>query len=250
MVNIENNVLKYGLIGKNISYSFSKGYFTEKFVKLGLTDRIYENYDLDKIDEVMSILNDKDIRGLNVTVPYKEAVIPFLTEMHPMALEIGAVNTIAFKDGMKIGHNTDALGFKASLLPHLPKNTKKALILGTGGASKAVIYVLNELDILPTLVSRELSRGDVTYDSLTELQVSQHQLIINCSPVGTYPNIGLKPAIPYNGIGRNHLLYDLVYNPNKTAFLQEGEDRGASICNGIRMLEFQAEAAWNIWQAS
>ncbi len=240
---------KYGLVGKNISYSFSRGYFTEKFARLGLENVTYENYDLQEIGEIESVFkNEVGLKGLNVTIPYKEEVIPFLNELHPVAEEIGAVNTIAFQGDIRIGHNTDAIGFKASLIPMLPDNCKQALILGTGGASKAIRHVLTELEIAYTIVSRQPEEGMYSYDELDKEIIAANLLIVNSTPLGTYPNIGLRPEIPYDGIGERHCLFDLVYNPAKTAFLTEGEKRGARIANGLRMLELQAEASWNIWQ--
>ena len=240
---------RYGLIGKDIAYSFSKRYFSEKFSKSGTINASYENFDLAEIDAVESVFqNIPGLKGLNVTIPYKEAIIPFLSDLDPVAAKIRAVNTIALSSGKRIGYNTDVIGFRESLLPLLPKNCSKAMVLGTGGASKAVRFVLNELDLKTTLVSRKSTKGDTTYTALTPEEVSTHSLLINCTPLGTHPAVEEKPPIPYEGIGPGHLLYDLVYNPPKSAFLSEGEKQGAAIINGLRMLELQAEAAWQIWQ--
>lgn len=242
---------RYGLVGKDIGYSFSKGYFTEKFATLGIEDAIYTNYDLEDIAQISTLFKEVDtLCGLNVTIPYKENVIPYLTELDPIAQEIGAVNTIAFSGKEIIGFNTDTLGFRASLQPHLTQAMNKAMVLGTGGASKAVLHVLRELDIEATKVSRDPRKGDITYADLNAGMVADHKLIINCTPLGTFPKISKKPELPYEGVHDAHLLYDLVYNPLKSAFLLEGESRGAAICNGIRMLELQAEASWNIWQST
>lgn len=240
---------RYGLVGNRISYSFSKGYFTQKFTQMGIKDTVYDNFDLDDISEITVLLKNPQIKGLNVTIPYKEAVIPYIDRLHPVADEIGAVNTISFSGDQVVGHNTDALGFKLSLMPLLKDSIKKALVLGTGGASKAVLHVLEELNIRVTNVSRSGNKGDITYDDLTTQVINHHKLIVNTTPVGTFPNISLKPALPYEGLTSEHVLYDLVYNPLKTAFLEEGFNRGATISNGIRMLELQAEAAWEIWQS-
>lgn len=238
---------RYGLLGKNISYSFSQGYFTQKFNDLGLMDHSYENFDLQKIEEVKNVLNQGDIRGLNVTIPYKQEIIPFLDELDPKAKQIGAVNTIQFSKKGLIGFNTDAYGFQKSLEPYLKPHHKSALILGTGGASKAVQYVLNELGISNTFVSRSKKGGQYTYEELDRGIIQKNTLIINCTPLGTHPNVEDKPEIPYQHIGTQHLLYDLIYNPEKTSFLSMGESNGAAICNGLKMLKGQAEKAWEIW---
>lgn len=238
---------RFGLLGKNISYSFSQGYFSKKFKALGLNDHSYENFDIQKIDELKNVLAQDNLKGLNVTIPYKQVVIPYLDELDPKAEKIGAVNTIQFtKNGLK-GFNTDAYGFQKSLEPFLKPHHKNALILGTGGASKAVRFVLDELGIGNTYVSRSKKDGQYTYEELDQSIIEKNTLIINCTPLGTYPNIDEKPALPYQLIGSNHLLYDLIYNPEKTSFLASGEAYGASICNGLKMLEQQAEKAWEIW---
>jgi shikimate dehydrogenase len=240
----------FGLIGKQISYSFSRGYFAEKFKKLNLDHHVYENFDLAAITEFPNLLAQRpDLKGLNVTIPYKEAIIPYLVDLSAEAKAIGAVNTIAFRDGLPIGHNTDAHGFDAALRPFLKAHHFKALLLGTGGASKAVAHVLEQRGIPFTFVSRSAKIGGLTYQELTPTIIKEHPLIINCSPLGTFPNIEDKPALPYSGITPQHLLFDLIYNPGKTAFLAAGQARGASICNGLKMLEEQAEKAWDIWTA-
>ena len=238
---------KFGLLGKNISYSFSQGYFTQKFKDLGLTNHSYENFDIQNIGELKNVLAQDNLKGLNVTIPYKQDVIPYLNELDAKAEKIGAVNTIQFtKTGLK-GFNTDAYGFKKSLEPFLKPHHRNALILGTGGASKAVRFVLDELGIANTYVSRSKKQGQYTYEELDKDIIKKNTLIINCTPLGTFPNVEAKPQIPYQYIGANHLLYDLIYNPEKTAFLALGEANGATICNGLKMLEQQAEKAWKIW---
>jgi len=249
MDNAQNNSNKYGLIGKNIDYSFSRGYFAEKF-QLENLDHTYENFDLNDISEFENIFrNNKNIKGLNVTIPYKETVIPYLDKLNKRAKSIGAVNTIKLtKKGKRIGYNTDYFGFKKSIEPHLTKHHKKALILGTGGASKAIAYALQKLNIDYSFVSRTKKEGiTFTYSELTDTIIESHQILINCTPVGTFPNVNNCPDIPYDGITNNHILYDLIYNPEKTKFLQLGEVQNAISINGLKMLELQAEKAWEIW---
>ena len=242
------NTLNYGLVGRNISYSFSKDYFSKKFELEDKTNCTYSNFDIDDIKELKSILHQNpNIKGLNVTIPYKENVMPLLDKLHSKALKIGAVNTIKItKSGKLKGYNTDEYGFRKSLLPHLKKQHKKALILGTGGASKAIAYSLKKLNIPYQFVSRK-TNGDYNYSTLTEEIIMNHQIIINCTPVGTHPKINECPNIPYQAITKNHLLYDLIYNPSETLFLRKGKAQGASICNGLDMLIKQAEKAWRIW---
>ena len=238
---------RFGLLGKNISYSFSQGYFTQKFKDLGLTNHSYENFDIQNMEELKNVLAQDNLKGLNVTIPYKQDVISYLDELDAKAEKIGAVNTIQFtKNGLK-GFNTDAYGFKKSLEPFLKPHHRNALILGTGGASKAVRFVLDELGIANTYVSRSKKQGQYTYEELDKDIIKKNTLIINCTPLGTFPNVEAKPQIPYQYIGAKHLLYDLIYNPEKTAFLALGEANGATICNGLKMLEQQAEKAWEIW---
>ncbi|WP_209399535.1 shikimate dehydrogenase [Pseudozobellia sp. WGM2] len=244
-----NKEHRYGLVGKNIAYSFSKGYFKEKFKKLGLANYSYENFDLQDINEFSDVLRKtSSLKGLNVTIPYKQEVIPFMNSLDSQAEQIGAVNTIQFtKNGPK-GFNTDAYGFENTIKPFLQDYHKKALILGTGGASKAVAFVLSELQIDSVFVSRNPSDEQMSYTDLNDKVFEEYTVLINCTPLGTHPNVEKKPNIPYQAITEKHLLFDLIYNPSKTAFLQEGESRGARICNGHRMLELQADRAWEIWQ--
>ena len=240
----------YGLIGKDISYSFSQNYFSIKFKDEDITDAKYQNFDIQNINKFKeNILTTKGLSGLNVTIPYKESIIPFLDALDKKAKKIGAVNTIKFtKKGRLKGYNTDIYGFKKSIKPHIKKHHKKALILGTGGASKAIAYVLKQLNIQFHFVSRQQSKAvSYTYDTLTETIINDHQIIINCSPVGTFPNVNEAPNIPYGGLSKKHVLFDLIYNPSQTVFLKHGKNRGATTINGYDMLVFQAEKSWKIW---
>ncbi|AMA49149.1 MULTISPECIES: shikimate dehydrogenase family protein [Flavobacterium] len=241
---------KLGLLGKNISYSFSRNYFTNKFQNEFLTSIFsYDNYDIQKIDEFKEIIiNEPNLIGLNVTIPYKEEIIPYLDELSEIAKNIEAVNTIKITSDKKlIGHNTDFYGFQKSLTPLLQNHHKKALILGTGGASKAIAYVLKSLEIDFLFVSRKQFNDTITYDQLNNSILTEYTIIINCTPLGTYPNIQDCPTIPYEFITSNHLVYDLIYNPEKTTFLAKAEEKGAIIKNGYEMLVLQAEKAWKIW---
>ncbi len=239
----------FGLIGKNIDYSFSRTYFSEKFKQQHL-ECVYQNFDLSSIEEFPYIFDGKNISGLNVTIPYKEAVIPNLDALDHEAEAIGAVNTIHIKNNKLIGYNTDHYGFKTSLIPHLNSTHKKALILGTGGASKAVVYALGSLGIETQFVSRSKKiKGTLNYTDLKTSDIQEHTLIVNCTPLGTHPNIEECPPIPYNGIGKNHLLYDLIYNPSETKFLNYGKKANAKTLNGLKMLELQAEKSWEIWHS-
>ncbi|TXB66608.1 shikimate dehydrogenase [Vicingus serpentipes] len=241
----------YGLIGHPLSHSFSKKYFTEKFEKENITDCSYELFDIDNIEKLVPILNqNSSLKGLNVTIPYKESVIPYLTELSPEAKEIGAVNTIKIEGDKLIGHNTDYFGFKQSLKPFVEINHERALILGTGGASKAVVYALNSININCLFVSRNPKNdNEISYEDVNEYVIKHHQIIVNTTPIGTFPNIEEKPNINYNLITANHLLYDLVYNPKQTVFVKEGKQRGAITLNGYQMLQLQAEKAWQIWNS-
>lgn len=251
MVKNENKHL-FGLLGKNISYSFSRGYFTEKFDLLNLSNHHYVNFDIQNVSEIKTVLKDNanSLKGMNVTIPYKESIFEYLDKVNKKARKIGAVNTIKLTSkGELIGFNTDFYGFKNSLKPLLKKHHKKALILGTGGASKAVAYALKKLDIDYNFVSRN-GDGDTIfrYDDLNKKSIEEYTIIINCTPLGTHPNTDSCPNIPYQFISEKHLLYDLIYNPNETLFLSKGKQQGAIIKNGLEMLELQAEKAWEIWQ--
>jgi shikimate dehydrogenase len=243
--------VKYGLVGKNISYSFSKNYFYEKFSMLQLQNFIYENFDMQSIDSLPVILNEnrKSLKGLNITIPFKEEVFKYLDEVDDEAKTIGAVNTIKILDNYRLkGYNTDIYGFENSLKPILQKHMKRALILGTGGASKAVAFVLNKLEIAFKYVSRNPENKEtITYQSIDDKIIKKYHLIINCTPLGTFPEIEKLPDLPYEKLTNKHLLYDLIYNPSVSSFLQKGRDMGVAIKNGQEMLELQADRSWEIW---
>jgi shikimate dehydrogenase len=238
----------YGIIGYPLSQTFSPDYFNAKFERLGLKDS-YHKFPLATIDELKAVLQSHpELKGLNVTIPYKEAVIPFLDELHDTAQEIGAVNTVKIRDGKLKGYNTDVTGFRDSLQPLLQPQHRQALILGTGGASKAVAYALQQLHVAYRFVSRTPAAGEFSYAMLDRKTIEEHLLIVNTTPLGMTPDMDNAPAIPYEYLGPSHLLYDLIYNPAETLFLQRGKVQGAAIKNGYDMLIGQAEAAWNIWQ--
>lgn len=240
---------KFGLIGKNISYSFSRSYFEKKFSELGIT-ATYENFDLPDISHFRKVLEENpELEGLNVTIPYKEEIIPFLNSLDTEAAQIGAVNTINFSGGKLKGFNTDHHGFAEAIRPLLEPTDKKALILGTGGASKAVAYALRRLDIIPVFVSRSGNKGGYTYAQLGQEVMKEHSIIINTTPLGTFPNTSTFPTIPTDYLSSKHLLFDLIYNPEKTRLMELAEEKGARTCNGKRMLELQAEKAWEIWNS-
>jgi shikimate dehydrogenase len=240
-----------GLVGRNISYSFSRGYFADKFEKENLSDHKYVNFDIQTIEDFPKVIHEFKFRlkGLNVTIPYKQDVFAYLDSVHKVAQKVGAVNTIKItKKGNLKGYNTDVVGFRDSIEPLLLPHHNKALILGTGGASKAVAYVFKELGIKYLKVSRNpRKKKEIAYTDLTEELLNKYTVIVNCTPLGTFPKVDQKPEIPYQFLGQNHLLYDLIYNPEKTAFLLEGEARGAQIKNGLEMLQLQAEESWRIW---
>ena len=239
----------YGLIGHPLTHSFSKKYFTEKFEKEHLTDCKFELFDIPTINDLRVILaQNTNLKGLSVTIPYKEVVMEYLDEIDETAKKIGAVNTIKIENNKLIGYNTDYFGFKQSLKPFLEISQERALILGTGGASKAVYHALTSLNINCLFVSRNPKNdNEISYEEVNEYVIRNHQIIVNATPIGTFPNINEKPAIKYNEITSKHLLYDLVYNPSETQFLKEGKQRGAMVLNGLQMLQLQAEKAWEIW---
>ena len=245
----KQNKHKFGLLGRHISYSFSKAYFSKKFENEKLPHS-YVNFDVNNIEAFINILkNEKQLKGFNVTIPYKIDIIPFLNSLNKHAQNIGAVNTVKIlKNGQLKGYNTDYYGFKKSIKPYLKSYHQQALILGTGGASKAVIYALNQLNILHHVVSRTKKEGvDFTYSDLKKNILTSHQIIVNCTPLGTFPNVDDCPEIPYQFIQNTHLLYDLIYNPAETKFLKHGKSANATTINGSKMLELQAEKAWKIW---
>lgn len=242
---------QFGLIGYPLSHSFSKGYFTEKFQKENITDCQYDVFPLEKIEDFVELCRQhKNLAGLNVTIPYKEKIIPLLSGLNEEANAIGAVNTIKFVGGKMIGYNTDCYGFEMSLKPLLLPHHTSALLLGTGGASKAVEYVLRKLGIEYQYVSRTKNEKTISYEELNKDIISRTSLIVNCTPLGMYPNVDAAPDIPYNFITNNHLLYDLIYNPEETRFLKEGKARGAQTKNGLEMLYLQAEKSWAIWNTN
>jgi shikimate dehydrogenase len=241
----------FGLIGQTVSHSFSKQYFDEKFFREGLRDHHYELFPLNNIKDIEKLITDtKGLSGLNVTLPYKEQVIKYLDEVDAEAKRIGAVNVIKFKDGKRKGYNTDSDAFFETVEKWLPKNKKlKALILGTGGSSKAVQEALAKLNLEYKIVSRERAKGNFTYEDLEKKPklLADSKLIINTTPLGMHPNTDTMPPIIYDSIGNEHYVYDLIYNPARTLFLQKAEMRGATIKNGLEMLHVQAEKSWRIW---
>ena len=240
----------FGLIGYPLTHSFSKKYFTEKFEKLGLTDCLYENFSIAGIGEVKKILfNYPSLKGLNVTIPHKESILSLLDEKSEVVKKISACNCIKIIGDKLKGFNTDTIGFEKTLLAKLKPHHKKALILGTGGAARAVEFVLNKLGIDIKYVSRKPSVRHFSYEQLTPSVIEEHSLIINTTPLGMYPNIVQAPPIPYEALTPRHFLYDLIYNPEKTLFLQKAEQMGADILNGYDMLVIQAEESWNIWNS-
>ena len=240
---------KYGLIGKNINYSFSKKYFNDKFLKENITNCSYENYDLQSVKDFKKIIKDNSIKGFNVTIPYKEEIMEFINKIDPIAKKIGAINTIKIHNKNIIeGYNTDYIGFVISL-KNLISNQKKALVLGTGGASKAIIFGLSSIGIESTIVSRNKREGVISYSELNKKVIEENTIIINCTPLGTFPETQKCPKIPFEFLSSNHICYDLIYNPEKTKFLLESEKMGATIINGKKMLENQANESWKIWNS-
>ena len=247
---IKKDLIKqFGLVGKNIDYSFSRNYFSSKFESEKKTNHHYVNYDLESIDQIKDVFTKRPIpNGLNVTIPYKKEVIPYLDDLSKEAKKIQAVNTIVWHtNGKVIGHNTDHIGFKRSLNESISKKPKKALILGTGGASGAIEFVLNKMDCEIRFVSRNPKANQFSYDQLTKKQLGEIDLIVNTTPLGTFPNINETPPIPYEFINSTHFLFDLIYNPTESRFLKEGRLRGAQTSNGHKMLVYQAEKSWKLW---
>lgn len=246
----------YGLIGYRLGYSFSKGFFTEKFEKEGLKDYEYANFELDSIEEFPGIFEKNDhIAGLNCTIPYKQQIMPYLDEIDSEAAEVGAINTVKIlrRDG-KIrlkGYNTDIYGFENSLKPMLNEKHKKALILGTGGASKAIKYILDKLGIeyVSASIEEELFEKEIRYNQIDEALINESLILINATPLGTYPKVDACADIPYQYISKDHVLFDLVYNPEETLFMKKGKAQGASVKNGLEMLHLQAIKAWEIWNS-
>ncbi len=248
----------YGLIGYPLSHSFSKKYFTEKFAKENILDSEFHAFPIENIQLLPQLIKDNpSLKGLSVTIPYKESVIPFLNELDETAKKIGAVNCIKITNKSPNsqlptpflkGYNTDAFGFRQSIKPFLESHHERALILGTGGASKAVYHVLKEIGIDCYFVTRnKTAENQFNYDEVNENMLNAFKLIVNATPLGMFPNIDDFPPIPYQHISSSHLLYDLVYNPAETEFLKKGKAKGAAIVNGFSMLQHQAEEAWRIW---
>lgn len=238
---------KFGLIGYPLTHSFSKKYFTEIFIAEGI-EAVYENYPIEDISMFPELLKDAELEGINVTIPYKEAVITYIDELSDAVKGIGACNCIRIVNGKTMGFNTDVLGFERSLEKKLGSNHDKALVLGTGGAAKAVCYVLGRRNIPYIQVSRTKKAGVISYADITTELVREHRLIINTTPLGMYPRVDECPDIPYEDLSSDHYLYDLVYNPAKTLFLRKGEERGAVIENGHDMLIIQANESRKIWE--
>jgi shikimate dehydrogenase len=243
-------IKRYGLIGFPLSHSFSKKYFSEKFEKEGLRDHSYDLFPIETIDRLPEIISSHaDLHGLSVTIPYKQQVVPFL-DYASLPKGVNACNCIKITNGKLHGYNTDVTGFENSFSPLLKPWHTRALVLGNGGATLAVAYVLSKLGIAYSIVSRKLHGGSsITYEQIDKQMIADHPVIINTTPLGTYPNIEECPPIPYDFISNQHYLFDLVYNPPKTLFLKKGEERGALVKNGYDMLEIQAEESWKIWTA-
>ena len=241
---------RYGLIGYPLTHSFSQKYFSDKFAKLGIIDYVYENHQLSNISELKTLLEtQKGLRGLNVTIPYKKEALSFLTDASEVVNSIGACNCIDIRGDQLTGYNTDVIGFEKSITPYLRSHHTHALVFGTGGASAAVAYVLGKLNIPFQYVSRSGSASALSYGDVTEEVLSTHHLLINTTPLGMYPNVNDNPDIPYQYLTAEHHLYDLVYNPPETKFLEKGRLQGATTQNGHEMLIIQAEESWRIWTA-
>lgn len=239
---------QYGLIGYPLSHSFSPAYFNNKFATENI-DALYDAYAMPSVEDLRTLLKEHpQLKGLNVTIPYKEQVLPLLHDIDTAARDIGAVNCIDIRDGKLIGYNTDYIGFAESLQPLLQVQHTHALVLGTGGAAKAVIYALKQIGIEYKIVSR--TGRDMQYADVDQEILDKYKLIINTTPLGMYPKTDTAPEIPYQHLGKEHLLYDLVYNPEETLFLQKAKQQEASIKNGYEMLILQAEAAWQIWNTN
>lgn len=241
---------KFGLIGFPLGHSFSKKYFTEKFARENRSDCVFELYEFPQVDNFRSVIErEKELEGLSVTIPYKEQIIPYLDALDPACERIGAVNCIRIREGKKVGYNTDYLGFKQSLTTWLGESIPNALVLGTGGASKAVQQALRDLNVAFLLVSRTKQKEQLTYQDLREdtSWMQEYPLLINATPLGTYPHVEGMPELPLEQLDGRNLVYDLVYNPARTRLMQECLSRGGKVKNGQDMLELQAEAAWKIW---
>ena len=237
----------YGLVGKTLQHSFSADFFSDYFVTENIVAK-YQNFELAAIEDIQSVFDLKPA-GLNVTIPYKESVIPFLDELDPIAEKIGAVNTIVFDGDKKIGYNTDAFGFKQAIKPFLNNQHERAVIFGTGGAAKAVASVLKEIGVDVIFISRDPHGNNkhFNYSEVNLQMLNACKLMVNCTPVGTFPNSADYLPLPYEGIGNDHLVIDLIYNPIKSMFLQKAGNQGATIMNGEGMLKAQAMKSWSLW---
>jgi shikimate dehydrogenase len=243
---------KYGLIGYPLGHSFSIGYHNQRFADEGINAK-YINFEIPNIEQLIEVLSQNpELKGLNVTIPYKEKVMEYLDYISPEARAIGAVNVIrVIHEGSKIvlrGYNSDVIGFVQSIEPMIESHHKKALVLGTGGSSKAVCYGLKSLGIEPVLVSRYERPGTIQYESITPDVVAEYNVIVNCTPLGMFPKTNACPNLPYEALDERNILYDLIYNPNETLFMRKGAERGASVKNGLEMLLLQAFASWEFWQ--
>jgi len=246
---------KFGLIGKLLDHSWSKEYFHQKFIRENFSDCVYENFQLDDLENLRElILSDHELCGLNVTIPYKLEIMDYVDITDPVAEAVQAVNCIKITRNGNIinltGYNTDTIAFRESLKPLLRKENRKALVLGTGGSSRAVCHALKDLHIEYTLVSRKEKAGAMTHAELDRRFITDHEIIINATPVGMFPNNDQYPLLPYQYITSQHLLYDLTYNPEETLFLKKGRETGAQVKNGLEMLHLQAELSWEIWNSS
>ena len=240
---------KFGLVGYPLTHSFSQRYFTEKFEREGIADSVYSNFSLEFIGDLAAVLADAELCGLNVTIPYKQQVMSFLDSLSPVVEAIGACNCIRIEGGRRFGHNTDVVGFEQSLVKKLSGHHRRALVLGTGGAAKAVEWVLRRLGIDFLSVSRAVGPGAIGYADVDAALLDTHELIVNTTPLGMYPNVSVCPPLPYEAFTPRHYLFDLVYNPARTLFLENGEARGAVVENGYEMLVLQAEESWRIWNS-
>lgn len=244
--------MRYGLIGKSLSHSFSKSYFEEKFASLSLKDHSFQNFELESVDQIKPLIAQfPDLRGLSVTIPYKEAILPFLDSISEEAASIGAVNCVLIADAKMRGYNTDVYGFSQSIKPFLDHNHERALILGTGGASKAVAFALKKLGVEIYFVSRDHKKTANTflYSEINEHVMQAFKLVVNTTPLGTSPKVNECPPLPYEFFSSKHLAFDLVYNPSQTLFLKQAAEKGAIVVNGYSMLQLQAEKSWEIWNS-
>ena len=239
----------YGLIGFPLTHSFSVSYFADKFAKENFTDCVYRNFPIESIEELPDLIRNETLSGFNISIPYKEAVIEYLDDIDPTAEAIDAVNCVKINNGKLTGYNTDVFGFRESLKRYIGDKKPKALILGTGGSSKAVSHALTELDIPFSFVSRRKKAEWYTYNDITEDVIQTHHLIINTTPLGMFPNTDASALVPYSFLTPEHYLYDLIYNPVQTMFLKQGDEYGAQTKNGLEMLHLQAEKNWAIWDS-